>query len=90
MLKAPQTTQLVEVPNEGLVSLIGQRITLFCMNYIYTGLLEDVNTTCVKLTDASVVYETGSFTDKSWKDAQPLPSALYVNTSAIESFTVLK
>ena len=28
-----------EVPNEGLESLIGQRVTLFCGVYIYTGTL---------------------------------------------------
>ncbi len=29
MLKSPATAQLVEVPNEGLISLMGKRITLY-------------------------------------------------------------
>jgi hypothetical protein len=74
----------------GLEDLMGQRITLFCMNYIYTGKLIGVNTTCVKLSDPAIVYETGAFSDKAWKDAQPLPNDLYVSTAAIESFGVVK
>lgn len=79
-----------EVSGEGLDKLLGERITLFCMNYIYTGKLSGVNEKCVLLTEASIVYETGSFTDKSWKDAQPLPGDWYVSTNSIESFGVLK
>ena len=78
-----------EVEGEGLVGLMGQRVTFFCMNYIYTGKLTGVNDTCVLLEDAAIVYETGAFTDAKWKDAQALPNALYVQMSAIESFTVL-
>jgi len=74
----------------GLEDLMGQRITLFCMNYIYTGKLIGVNTTCVKLSDPAIVYETGAFSDKAWKDAQELPNDLYVSTAAIESFGVVK
>ena len=75
---------------EGLEALVGQRITLFCMNYIYTGKLIGVNATCVKLSDPAIVYETGAFTDKAWKDAQALPNDLYISTAAIESFGVVK
>lgn len=34
---------LVEVQNEGLLALIGKRVTLFCSAYIYTGKLVGVN-----------------------------------------------
>ena len=70
--------------------LMGQRITLFCMNYIYTGKLVGVSATCVKLSDPAIVYETGAFGDKAWKDAQTLPNDFYVSTAAIESFGILK
>lgn len=82
--------QLVEVKGEGLVALLGERVTLFCLNYIYTGKLIGVNKTFVLLEDAAIVYETGSFTDKAWKDAQPLPHNWYVKMGAIESFGKLK
>lgn len=81
---------ITEVEGEGLVSLLGERVTLFCANYIYTGKLAGVNETCVLLEDASIVYETGAFTEKKWKDAQALPNKWYVQTNAIESFGVLK
>ena len=81
---------VTEKEGEGLEALMGQRVTLFCMNYIYTGKLIGVNQTCVKLSGAAVVYETGAFTDKAWKDAQSLPQDWYVSTSAIESFGILK
>jgi hypothetical protein len=63
---------------------------LFCANYIYTGKLVGVNDQFVKLDSASIVYETGAFTEKKWKDAQPLPNAAYIMLSAIEMFTILK
>jgi len=81
---------VTEVEGEGLMSLLGQRVTLFCLNYIYTGKLAGVNETCVLLEEAAIVYETGAFTDFKWKDAQGLPSSLYVMLGAIESFTILK
>jgi len=79
-----------EVSGEGLEKLIGERITLFCMNYIYTGKLVGVNASCVLLHDAAIVYETGELTSKEWQDAQKLPGPWYVQIGAVESFGVLK
>lgn len=79
-----------EVEGEGLVGLMGQRITLFCGIYIYTGKLVGVNDTFVKLEDPYIVYETGALDNTSWKDAQRLPNDLYVMTHSVESFCVLK
>ena len=81
---------VTEVEDEGLEALMGQRVTLFCGVYIYTGKLVGVNKTCVKLGDAGIVYETGAFTDEKWRDCQPLPNDWYVATQSIESFGVLK
>jgi len=79
-----------EVENEGFMKLLGSRVTLFCANYIYTGVLTGFDETYVLLTGAEIVYETGALTDKKWKDAQPLPNDWYVSTSFIESFGLLK
>lgn len=78
------------VEGEGLDKLLGERVTLFCMNYIYTGLLSGVNEKCVLLKDAAIVYETGALGETKWTDAQPLPHDWYVVTSSIESFGILK
>ncbi len=76
---------------EGLESFMGQVVTLFCGIYIYTGKMVGVNDKCVKLEDAKIVYETGAFTDKAWKDVQTLPSKYwYVTTASIESFGICK
>ena len=82
--------KLVEVENEGFESLLGEVITVFCLNYIYTGKLIGVNTTCILLDEPKIVYETGSFDSKDWKDAQSLPNEMYIQTSCIESFGVVK
>lgn len=79
-----------EVIGEGLEKLLGDTVTLFCLNYIYTGKLIGVNATCVLLSEAKIVYETGPLHDKAWKDAQALPGDWYVQTQAIESFGLLK
>lgn len=81
---------VTEVDGEGFEKLLGERVTFFCLNYIYTGKLVGVNKTCILLEDPSVVYETGDFSSKDWKDAQKLPNNLYIQLGAIESFTVLK
>jgi len=85
-----KTREVVDVPNEGLISLLDSIITLFCANYIYTGKLTGVNDDCVLLENPAIVYETGAFTEKAWKDAQKLPNQIYVMKSSIESFGVVK
>ena len=75
-----------EVENEGLIGLLGESVILFCLNYFYAGTLAGVNTDCVLLEDGGIVYETGPFSDKNWKDLQKIPGPLYVRLSAIEAF----
>ena len=82
--------KLVEVTDEGLEGLMGETVTLFCMNYFYTGQLVGVNDTCVKLDSPKIVYDTGDWSNKEWSDAQSLPGSLYVQVSSIESFGVMK
>lgn len=81
---------VVENDEEGFLALLGQTITCFCAVYIYTGKLIGVNRTCIKLQNPSIVYETGDFSNKSWKDAQALPHEIYIQTGLIESFGIVK
>ena len=77
--------------SSGLESLLGETVTLFCMNYIYTGRLSGVNESHVELSGAKIVYETGDFSECDWKDAQPLPHSPWrVQIAAIESWGILK
>jgi len=78
---------VTEVEGEGLEALLGEQVLLFGLNYIYAGKLSGVNDTFVQLEEASIVYETGPFNTKGYKDAQTLPgNAWYVQRGAIESF----
>jgi hypothetical protein len=74
----------------GLMAFMGTRITLFCLNYIYTGTLGGVNDSFVRLSDAAIVYETGDFANPAWGDAQKLPNDVYVMLACVESFMLLK
>ena len=76
---------VTEVEGEGLISLMGEQVILFCSNYFYAGKLVGVNDTCVMLEDGGIVYETGEFSAKAWKDFQKI-GTVYVQISHIESF----
>lgn len=78
--------EVTEVEGEGLTALLGEKVILFCLNYIYTGKLVGVNASCVLLNDAAIVYETGAFNQTKFKDAQKLTHPHYVQTFSIESF----
>lgn len=82
--------QVEEVAEEGLFALMGKRVTFFCMNYIYAGTLIGVNETCVLLENPKIVYETGDFSTKTWKDGQKLPHSIYIQLSAVEAFGEVK
>ena len=73
-----QPVKLVEVENEGLVSLLGKQVEIRCNVYIYTGILLGVNDTCVKLGDAAIVYNTGPHDARKYTDAQRLGGTQYV------------
>jgi len=78
--------EVVEVPNEGLVSLLNENVLIFCMNYFYYGKLVGVNDTCLKLEKCHQIFETGAFNEKTFKDKQFLAEEWYLQLSAIESF----
>ena len=84
------TIPVIEVENEGFNSLLSETITIFCAIYIYTGKLVGVGTNYIKLESPKIVYETGSFQSKDWKDAQELPNDIYIMTDMIEAFGVVK
>lgn len=76
-----------EVEKEGFLSLLGKNVEIFCGVYIYAGKLVGVNDSCVKLANPHLVYETGPFLDKKYKDAQPMGREFhYIAATLIESF----
>ena len=77
---------VTEVEGEGLTSLLGEEVILLCANYFYAGKLVGENDTFVRLDSARIVYETGEWNAKEWKDAQAIGDGHYVMKNAIESF----
>jgi hypothetical protein len=71
----------------GLDSLLGENVLLLCGNYFYAGKLTGVNKTFVELDGASIVYETGDWSDSKYKDAQALGSGpTFVRIQWIEAY----
>jgi len=82
--------KLIDVEG-GMLTLLNEKVSILCCRYIYTGKLVGVNDTCIELEDPSIVYETGSWSNKEWLDVQTLPTkSLFIATASIESFGVLK
>lgn len=82
---------VVETGETALESLMGERVTFFCLNYIYVGELIGVNDTCVCLKNPAIVYETGSFDSKKYQDEQSLcVEEFFIAMNCIESFGKLK
>lgn len=75
-----------EVDNEGFLGLLGQDVIIFCMNYIYAGVLVGVNDTFVKLDNAHIVYATGDFNSKNYSDAQRIAKEFFIQLNSVESF----
>lgn len=87
MKKLAEKLQVFEIDGEGLSALLGKRVILLCSCYFYEGVLEWVNDSFVRLSEAKIVYETGSWSNKAWSDAQLTNiNPMYVMTSHIESF----
>lgn len=83
--------EIQSVENEGLLKLLGKRVTFFCLNYIYVGELIGVNESCVVLKNSAIFYETGAFTQSKYKYEQSLNvEEFYLMKASIESFGVLK
>lgn len=66
-------------------NLINEYILVFCVNYIYTGVLKEVTDDEILLSNCAIVYETGAFDATSFVDAQKVGD-VYIRLNAIESF----
>jgi hypothetical protein len=66
---------------------LGEITTIFCCRYIYTGKVIKIDDKHLVLEGCKIVYETGEFCDKNWKDAQSLETKEWVIAlQSIESF----
>ena len=80
-----------ETEDDGFSPLMGEKVTLLCANYFYTGKLVGVNEGFVEIEDPAIVYETGEWSDKMYKDVQALGcKTLRVRVAAIEAYGTIK
>lgn len=81
-----ETSEIVE-SEAGLITLLGKYVFVMCLNYSYYGKLSGVNSTEIELEDSYLVYETGEWNAKTWKDAQKLPTKKsYIRLAVIEQY----
>ncbi len=78
--------QVEEVEGEGLMSLMGEQVILFCMNFNYAGKLVGINDDFVLLENGGIVFKTGDFKLPAWQDFQKVGDKLYVRPSTIEAY----
>lgn len=86
MKKLAAPVAVIEVENEGAVSLLGKYVEIRCGNYHYAGKLVGVNDLCVELDEAHTVFHSGAYTTKKYDDVQPhVEGKLLVYFNFIES-----
>lgn len=81
-----KVVEIEKVSDEGLQTLLGQQVIIWCECYIYHGTLMDVSETDVLLNDAKVVYQTGALKNDSFEKAEALRGPWYIRVAKIESY----
>ena len=82
---------ITETEDDGFSPLMGEKVTLLCANYFYTGKLVGVNADFVELENPAIVYETGAWDNATYQDVQSLGcKTLRVRTAAIEAYGKIK
>lgn len=85
--KKEKSKMATKVTSKQMENLLGKRVLFLCANYFYEGKLERVENNHVVLSDAGIVYETGSWDSKNYSDIQKLHSVEWnVKLDSVESF----
>jgi hypothetical protein len=82
--------KLIDDNTKGIDRFMGERITLFCCRFYYTGKLIAIDDHDLELEDCGIVYETGELDDAEWKDYKKLPNNWFVARQSVESYGILK
>ena len=69
---------------------IGQRPTVYAMNYIYTGDCLAVEGGSIVFDNAMIVYNTGDHKEPNWSDAEEMRGRWSVAIQSIESHGIFK
>ena len=75
---------VVEV--DSISDFIGKKLAFQCARYIYFGKVEKVNETFIELSDASIIFDTGGFSNTKPDDIQGMPKEkVYLMRQSIET-----
>jgi len=77
-------------PLNNLEDLIGQTYVFQCARYIYHGTVKAITSDYIELEDASVVFETGDYSNTSPSDMQALPHNAHIMRQSVEAFYKMK
>ena len=69
---------------------IGERPTIYAMNYIYTGDCVAIVGDSIVFENAMIVYNTGDHKTVDWSDAEQMPGKWSVAMQSIESHGIFK
>jgi len=80
--------QIKEINN--LDDLIGEIYCFQCARYIYHGKIEAVNSDFITLKKASVIFNTGDYSNPEAEDKQEIKKGIKIMRQSVESFYQLK
>lgn len=82
--------RLVETETKDeLEKYLDKQIVFLCSNYFYTGKLVGFNDDFFTIKDPAIIYETGSWSNKEWKDCQKMnEDEISVMKHSIECFFI--
>ena len=70
-----------------MLALLGKKVFVFCGSYHYHGTVSAVNKDEFALSNPYIVYESGAWTNKTFTNAQALPTKeLFIRFAAVESY----
>jgi hypothetical protein len=86
-----EISSIVDDNDAGYIEYLGKICYIQCSSYSYTGEVTGVNSTFIQVSNPSIVYETGPWNNKDWKDCQKLPTdKVTLNIAHIEAIFEVK
>lgn len=70
----------------GFQALMGRVVELWGVDYIYHGKLAEIRLDAVRLEDASIIFDTGSFDSDEYARIEKLTTDRWVKRAAVESY----
>ena len=86
-----------ELNDEGFMMFMKKPVLLMCMNYYYYGVVDDMQGGLLILSGTKkgghpgIVYQTGKWTDASWRRLEALPAPTWaIRIATIESCGIVE